>query len=57
MNAGGGCEADVTTRTRYGWVKFRECVELLYGKMFPIRLKGFVYKNHIRSAGLYGPGV
>ena len=29
--AGGGCEAAVTVRTRYGCVKFRECGELLYG--------------------------
>ena len=28
---GGGCEVAVTARTRCGWVKFRECGELLYG--------------------------
>ena len=29
VNAGGGCEAAVTARARTGWVKFRECRELL----------------------------
>ena len=25
INSGGGCEVAVTSRTRIGWVKFREC--------------------------------
>ena len=29
VNAGGGCKAAVTVRARIGWVKFRECGELL----------------------------
>ena len=29
VNAGGGCKAAVTARARTGWVKFRECGELL----------------------------
>ena len=29
VNASGGCEAAVTARARIGWVKFRECGELL----------------------------
>ena len=29
VNAGSGCEAEVTARARIGWVKFRECGELL----------------------------
>ena len=32
MSAVGGCEAAVTARTRCGWVKFTECIELLYGR-------------------------
>ena len=40
---GGGCEAAVTARTRCGWVKIRECGELLYGRRFPLMLKGAVY--------------
>ena len=45
VSVGGGCEAAVTARTRCGWVKFRECSELLYGMRFPLRLKGTVYKS------------
>ena len=44
VSAGGGCEAAVTVRTRCGWVKFRECGELLYGRTFPLKLKGAIYK-------------
>ena len=40
MSGGGGCEAAVTARIRCGWVWFRECSELLYGSMFPVKLKG-----------------
>ena len=54
MNAGGGCEAAVTARARIGWVKFRECGELLNSKMFSLKLKGMVYQSCVRSAMLYG---
>ena len=37
VSAGGGCIVAVTARTRCGWVKFRECVELLHGR-FLLRL-------------------
>ena len=40
VSAGGGCEAAVTARTRCGWVKFRECGKLLYGRKFPLKLIG-----------------
>ena len=41
VSAGGGCEAAVTARTRYGWVKLRECLlsELLYGRRLPQNCK------------------
>ena len=42
VRAGGGCEAAVTARTRCGWVKLRECGELLYDRRFPLKLKGAV---------------
>ena len=29
LNASGGCETAVTARVRIGWMKFRECGELL----------------------------
>ena len=34
VGAGGGCEAALTARTRYGWVDFMECGELLCGRRF-----------------------
>ena len=37
MNAGGGCEAAVTARTRCWWIMFRECSDLLYGRRFPLK--------------------
>ena len=40
VSACGGSEAAVTAGTRCGWVKFRECGELLYGTRFPLKLKG-----------------
>ena len=33
VNASGGCEAAVTARARIGWVKFRECREILNSKV------------------------
>ena len=54
LSAGGGCEAAVTTRSRCWWVKFQECGELVYGRRFPLRLKGAVYKSYIRTALLHG---
>ena len=54
VSAGGGCEAAVTAKTRHVWLKFRECAELLYGRRFPLRLKGTVYKSYVRPAILYG---
>ena len=53
MNARGGCEADVTARA-IGWVKFRECGELLNSKRFSLKMKGMVYRSYIRLARLYG---
>ena len=54
MSAGGGCEAAVTTRTRCGWVKFSDFSELLYDRVFPLRLKGAVYGSYVRPAMLCG---
>ena len=39
VSAGGGCDVAMTARTRCGWLKFRECGELLYGMRFPLRPK------------------
>ena len=54
LNASGGCEAAVTARVRIGWVRFRECGELLLGNRFPLKIKGKVYRCCVRSAILYG---
>ena len=40
VSDGGGCEAAVTARTRCGWVKLRECSELLYSRRFLLMLLG-----------------
>ena len=54
VSAGGGYEAAVTARTRCGWVKLRECGELLYGRRFPLKLKRTAYKRYVRPATIYG---
>ena len=54
LNSGGGCEAAVTVRVRIGWVRFRECGELLLGNRFPLKMKGKVYRCCVRLAILYG---
>ena len=47
VSARGGCEA---AGPRSGWLMFSECGELLYGRRFPLRLKGAVYKSYARPA-------
>ena len=54
VNASGGCEAAVTARARIGWVKFRECGELVNSKRFSLKVKGMVYRSCVRVAMLYG---
>ena len=34
LNASDGCETAVTARVRIGWMKFRECGELLLEEVF-----------------------
>ena len=54
VNAFGGYEAAVTARARIGWVKFKECDELLNSKRFSLKIKGMVYQSCVRSVMLYG---
>ena len=54
VSEGGGCEAAVTAKTRYGWVMLRECGELLSDRRFPLRLKGVVYGSDVGPVILYG---
>ena len=49
VNASDGCEAAVTTGARIGWVKFKECRELLNSKRFSLKMKGMVYRSCVRS--------
>ena len=42
LNASGGSEAAVIVSTRIGWIKFRECGELLYGRKFSLKKKEFI---------------
>ena len=44
----------MTARTRCGWVKFRVCSELLFGRRFPLRLKEAVYESYVSPTVLYG---
>ena len=57
VSVGGGCEADVTVRTRCGWVKFRECGKLLYPYKSSLKLKWAVYKCYVQPAILFGSVV
>ena len=54
LNASGDCEAAFTARVRIGWVRFRECGELLLGSRFPLKIKDEVYRCCVRSAILFG---
>ena len=47
VSAGGRCESAVTARARFWLAKFRECGELLYGKMFSLRLKVVTYNGYV----------
>ena len=42
LNPNGCCEVAVTARVRIGWIRFRECAELLLGNRFPLKRKGKV---------------
>ena len=54
LNSSGGCKATVTARIGIGWVRFKECGELLLGNRFPLRMKDKVHCCCLRSAILYG---
>ena len=54
LNASGKCETAVTARVRIGWMKFRECGQLLLGRRFSLKMKGMVYPGCVRSAMLHG---
>ena len=49
LNISSGSKAAVTARTRFGWIKFRECEESLYGRNFLVKIKGRIYQSCVRS--------
>ena len=53
LNASGGCKNCSDFKSQIGWMKFRECGELLLGR-FSLKMKGMVYRSCVRSAMLYG---
>ena len=54
VSAVGGCEAAVTARTRCWWVEIMECSELLYGRRFPLDLKGAAHRSYAKPEILHG---
>ena len=54
VSANGRCEAAVTARTSSGLDKFREFGEMLYGRKFPLGLKGTIFMCYVRLVVLYG---
>ena len=44
----------MTGRAGIGWVKFKECGELLNSKRLSLKMKGMIYWSCARSAMLYG---
>ena len=50
INFGGGYEAVVTSRTRIGWLKFRDCQDLLHGQQFPLKMNCIQQLNEISNA-------
>ena len=54
LNATRGCDTAVTSRSRIGWVKLRECSKILEGRRFSLKMKEKVYKSCVKSAMLYG---
>ena len=57
VSVGRGCEAAVTAITRCGWVKFTDFGEQMYGRRFPLKLKGAIYNSYVSQAILYGSEI
>ena len=51
---GSGAEEQLCNTVETVRVKFRDGSELLYGRRFPLRLKGAIYMSYVRSAILHG---
>ena len=53
LDAGGGCEAGITTRVRAAWGKFRQLLPLLTSRGFSLTTRGKIYNTYIRPVLLY----
>ena len=53
LNARGGSKAAVTARTKIGWLKFRECGELLNRRKFSLKMNERICWRCVRCAVLY----
>ena len=53
LNASVGSEAAVTARTRIGWIKFRDCGDLLYGRKFLLKMKGRICRSCVKDQQCY----
>ena len=54
IGAGGGAKDSISTRTRCGYQKFRDLLQVLKHRSFSLRKKGELYGSCVRSVLLYG---
>ena len=55
LDADGGYDSAVTAKSQiFAWKKFRECLPILTGKGFSLKLKGKVYATCVRSCLMHG---
>jgi len=54
LDADGGCDSAVTARVRSAWKKFCECLPILAGKGFSLKLKGKIYVTCVKSCLMHG---
>ena len=54
LNQEGGCEADVESRIKAAWGKWREVAGVVCDKKMPIRLKVKIYSTVVRPVLMYG---
>ena len=54
LNQEGGCEADVESRIKAVWGKWREVAGVVCDKKMPIRLKVKIYSTVVRPVLMYG---
>ena len=50
----GGAQEAVTSRIRSAWKKFKEVLNVICGKSISLKIRGTLYKSHVRNALTYG---